>query len=154
MSTLPEAPPALEDETPHGASWWLLLLAGGAIFAFGLYGLLHNSTQTRPGDWIKWVGGSVIVHDALLGPVVLVAGFLLARLLPPAIRPGIQATLAVCGVVAIMSVPVLKHAGRRPDNPSLLPHDYAANLLIVLAVILVGGIALTLARTARDRAAS
>ena len=42
-----------------------------------------------------------------------------------------QATLAVCAVVVVMSVPVLKAVGRRPDNPSLLPHDYGRNLAIV-----------------------
>ena len=85
----------------------------------------------------------------LLAPVVLIIAFLLTRLLPAAIRGGVQATLAVCGAVALMSVPVLRAAGRRADNPSLLPHDYTTNLLIVLAVILAGGMLLTLAGAAR-----
>jgi hypothetical protein len=48
-----------------------------------------------------------------------------------------------------MSVPVVMAAGRRADNPSLLPHDYGQNLAIVLAVILAGGTVLTISRAAR-----
>lgn len=136
-------------EVATGPPWWLGLLVGGSVFAFGLVGLLHNDGATRPGDWVKWVLGSVIAHDAILAPAVLVAGFLLTRLLPVPIRGGLQATLAVCGAVALMSVPVVMAEGRRADNPSLLPHDYGENLAVVLAVILAGGVLLTLVRAAR-----
>jgi hypothetical protein len=147
----PTTHPHDEAPTPSGTAWRLGLAAGGAIFGFGLYGLLHNAAQTVPGNVLKWVAGALILHDAIIGPAVVVAGFLLARLLPVALRGGMQATLAVCAVVVVMSVPVLKAVGRRPDNPSLLPHDYGQNLAVVLAVILAGGTALTLLRAARAR---
>ena len=152
MATVDPARRPLEVEpTPSGTAWRLGLAVGGAIFAFGLYGLLHDATQTVPHNVLKWVFGSLILHDAILAPAVLVAGFLLTRLLPVAIRGGMQATLSVCAVVAVMSVPVLKAVGRRPDNPSLLPHDYGQNLAIVVAVILVGGTLLTLIGAARAK---
>lgn len=141
----------MSDETPSGLAWRLGLAFGGAIFAVGLYGLLANAQQTRPGNMLRWVAGSLVAHDAILAPAVLVAGFLLSRLVPAAIRGGLQATLAVCGAVALMSVPVLKAVGRQPDNPSLLPHDYGKNLVIVLGVILAAGTLLTFARAARTR---
>lgn len=138
-------------EDPRGAPWWLGLAVGGGIATFGLIGLLHNEEQTRPGNLVKYVAGSVIAHDGLLAPAVLVLGFVLSRLLPAAVRGGVQGTLAVCGIVALMSIPVLRHDGRRPDNPSLLPHDYTENLLIVLAVILVAGLTLTAVTAVRRR---
>jgi hypothetical protein len=150
MATVEPARPQ-EEATPSATAWRLGLAVGGAIFAFGLYGLLHNSVQTVPSDVLKWIAGSLILHDAIIAPAVLVAGFALSRLLPRAIRAGMQATLAVCAVVVVMSVPVLKAVGRRPDNPSLLPHDYTQNLAIVIAVILAGGTLLTLARAVRAR---
>lgn len=142
-----------QPETPAGRPWRIGLVVGGAMFAFGLYGLLHNARQTIPADWAKWVGGALVAHDALLAPVVLVIGALLTRLVPVALRGGLQATLAVCGLVALMSVPVVMAEGRRADNPSLLPHDYGQNLAIVLAAIFAIGVVLTLARAARARRA-
>lgn len=140
-----------EPETPAGLPWRIGLIAGGAMFAFGFYGLLHNARQTIPADWAKWVGGALVAHDALLAPAVLVIGALLTRLVPLALRSGLQATLAVCGLVALMSVPVVMAEGRRADNPSLLPHDYGQNLSIVLAAIFAAGVVLTLARAALAR---
>jgi hypothetical protein len=140
-----------DDTPPAGTEWRAGLAAGSAILAFGLYGLLHNSAQTVPANVLKWIAGSLILHDAILAPAVLATGLVLTRLLPAAIRAGIQATLSVCGAVAVMSVPVLKAAGRRPDNLSLLPHDYGRNLAVVIAVIFVGGTLLTLARAARAK---
>ena len=125
-----------DEHTPTGPAWRLGLILGGALFAFGVVGLLRNATQTLPGDWLAWVVGAVLVHDVIVAPVVLACGFLLARLVPASSRGVVQATLAVCATVALMSVPVLVAAGRRADNPSLLPHDYARNLAIVLAAIL------------------
>jgi len=47
-------------------------------------------------------------------------------------------------------VPVVLVKGRAADNPSLLPHDYGRNLAIVLALILVAGLLITLARARRN----
>ena len=149
MATVEPAARPRGEPTPSGTAWRVGLAVGGAIFAFGLYGLLHNSNQTVPANVLKWIAGALILHDAIIAPAVLVAGFLLSRLLPVAIRGGMQATLAVCAVVVVASVPVLNAAGRRPDNASLLPHHYWQNLAIVIAVILVGGTLLTLIRATR-----
>ena len=153
MATVEPAIRPHDEPTPSGTAWRLGLAVGGAIFAFGLYGLLHNSVRTMPSDVLRWIAGSLILHDAIIAPAILVAGVALSRLLPTAIRAGMQATLAVCAVVVVMSVPVLKAAGRRVDNPSLLPHDYPQNLAIVIAVILTGGTLLTVARAVRARRA-
>ena len=136
-------------EDLEGAPWWLGLAAGAVVFGFGVAGLLRNRLQTRPGDWLKYALGSIVVHDALLAPVVLVTGFALVRLAPRALRGGLQATLAVAAVVALMSIPVVRADGRRADNPSLLPSDYGRNLVIVLAVIVAAGALLTLVRARR-----
>ncbi|MFP5363165.1 MAG: hypothetical protein ACLGI5_10605 [Thermoleophilia bacterium] len=129
-----------------GRPWRIGLAAGATLFAFGLAGLLADARQTVPADWLTWALASLVLHDLVLVPVVLAAGLALTRLLPAALRGGVQATLAVCGAVALVSVPVVLAEGRRADNPSLLPHDYGRNLAIVLGVILVGGILVTLVR--------
>lgn len=147
----PEGSAADCEQTPSGTPWRIGLIVGATIFAIGLVGLLRNAAQTHPGNWLQYVAGALIAHDALLAPAVLAGGFLLTRLVPAAIRSGLQATLAVCGAVALVSIPVLKAAGRQPDNPSLLPHDYGTNLAIVLALVFAAGMLLTLGRAARAR---
>ena len=142
--------PAHADDTPTGPAWRVGLILGVAIFAFGLFGLLSNATQTLPGDWLAWVVSAVLVHDVIVAPVVIAGGFLLARVVPASARGGLQATLAVCAVVALVSVPVVLAKGRAADNPSLLPHDYGRNLAIVLALIVVAGLLITLARARRE----
>lgn len=144
----PEPTPA---EDPHGAPWWLGLAVGGGIFLFGLRGFIVDEAQTQPMDWLKWVLGGLLSHDAILAPVAIVVGWLLTRLVPVAVRGGIQGTLAVAATVVVMAYPVLRAEGREPDNPSLLPLDYGKNLAIVIAIILVAGVALTFARAARRR---
>lgn len=141
----------VRSEDAGGPPWRVGLIAGGAIFAFGLYGLLRNARATLPGDWLAWVAGAVLLHDLILAPLVLAAGFLLTRLVPAVARAGVQATLVVCGAVALMSVPVVMAAGRQADNPSLLPHDYGRNLAIVVALVFMAGMVMTLARVVRSR---
>ncbi len=148
MTQRPPRPAEPEHERP-GRAWWIGLVAGGAIFAFGLAGLLGDARQTVPGNWLAWVAAAVVLHDAVLVPAALAAGVLLTRVLAPALRAGAQATLTVCATVALISVPVVLAYGRRADNPSLLPHDYGRNLAIVIGVILGVGILLTLVRQAR-----
>lgn len=138
-------------QAPAGRSWRIGLIAGSAIFVFGLAGLLRNARATIPADWLTWIAGALVVHDALLVPLALLAGVVCARVVPAAARGTVQATLAVGAVVALMSVPVLLAKGRRPDNPSLLPHDYARNLAIVLALIAVAGLLVVVVRAARAR---
>ena len=150
----PESAAADSEQAPSGAPWRIGLIVGATIFAIGLVGLAQNARQTRPGNWLEYVVGALIAHDALLAPAVLAGGFLLTRLVPAAIRGGLQATLAVCGAVALISIPVLKAAGRQPDNPSLLPHHYGTNLAIVLALVFAAGMLLTLGRAARARRTS
>jgi hypothetical protein len=151
MATVEPTPRPHDAPAPSGTAWCLGLAVGGAIFAFGVYGLLHDAVQTVPVDTLRWIAGSLVLHDAIIAPAVLVVGVVLTRLLPTAIGAGMQATLAVCAIVVVMSVPVLKGVGRRADNPSLLPHAYGQSLSIVISAILIGGITLTLARAARAR---
>ncbi|MCA1656196.1 MAG: hypothetical protein LC713_00500 [Actinobacteria bacterium] len=144
--------PRAQEEPPRGAPWWIGLAGGGAIFVFGLAGLLHERLQTRPANMLAYVLGALVVHDALLVPAVVAFAFVLARALPGILRGGVQATLAVCGVVALLSIPVLRADGRSADNPSLLPHDYPQSLAIVLAAIVATGLLVTVLG-ARRRAA-
>ncbi|MEU7827419.1 MULTISPECIES: hypothetical protein [unclassified Nonomuraea] len=104
---------------------WLGYAFGGALVALGFAGLLMDSD---PPGWALWFGGVLIAHDAVLAPAVLLAGVLVARA-----GAALRAWLIVAGMVTLATLPTVLALGRRADNPSILPHDYALNLLIVLA---------------------
>jgi hypothetical protein len=124
-----------EQDAPGGRAFWILTALGLGVSGFGLAGLLRNSAMTHPANWARFFLGALIAHDLFLAPAVGIGSLLLARVLPDAVRSVVQGAIVVSGAVVIVSIPVLDGAGRNPNNPSILPHDYGHDLLIVLAAI-------------------
>ena len=124
------------DPPPAGATFWVGAAAGAALIAFGIYGML--STQE--------------LHDALLVPIALAVGWLLARWAPAVARPVLQSALIVSATVAVATAPVWleRGRGRYPDNATILPDaSYRANLALVLGAIWLVAIAAIAVRVAR-----
>jgi hypothetical protein len=132
--------PERDDDIPGGRAFWLTNAIGMGIVAFGLWGLLGHADQTRPWNWLKFVGGSVVLHDALWAPAVGLASLVLVRVVPARIRPILQGTLVVTVAVLLVATPVLTGRGRIPNNPSILPGDYGPDTLKVLAAVWLGGL--------------
>jgi hypothetical protein len=106
---------------------WLGYAFGGALVALGCAGLVLN---LDPVGWALWAGGILVAHDAVLVPVVLLAGVVVRRAGGP-----VRAGLIVAGLVTLATLPTVLALGRRADNPSILPLDYGRNLLIVLTLV-------------------
>ncbi|MGH9041547.1 MAG: hypothetical protein ACRDZ3_15105, partial [Acidimicrobiia bacterium] len=142
------------DPPPRRGIWfWAGLVLGWAVMAFGLAGLMGDAADTHPGDLARWFVSGVLTHDALVAPAVCGAGWLLARVVPRAVRGPVTSGLVLSGVVALYAWPFLRGYGLRPDNPSALPLDYAAGLTTVLALVWVACGALALRCWRRTRAA-
>ena len=112
-----------------------MLLLGWGLIAFGVGGLIHSSSRTHPDQWVKWFLGSLVAHDLIVAPVVFAIGTALVARIPPPRRAPIQGGLIATGIITLMSWPFLRGYGRNPSNPSVLPNNYAVNLVIVLAVV-------------------
>jgi hypothetical protein len=112
-----------------------MLLLGWGLMAFGVVGLIHNSSRTHPDQWVKWFFGSLVAHDFIVAPVVFAIGALLVARIPGPLRAPIQGGLIATGIITPMSWPLLRGYGRDPSNSSVLPNNYAVSLLIVLAVL-------------------
>ncbi|MGH2788267.1 MAG: hypothetical protein ACRDJV_10200 [Actinomycetota bacterium] len=133
-------------------SFWLVALPGWAVMGFGVWSLWHDASRTHPGEWIKWFAGAALVHDFIAAPIVFGAAFVLVRTLPARMRPIVQSALVATGVFVLITFPFLRGYGRNPANPSVLPNNYARNLLIVLAIVWGWtGIAILCARTRPQR---
>ena len=145
-------PPAVPE---YGRRFWLALVAGGLLMAWGVAGLLRHAASTVPASWLRWLLGALLVHDLLLAPAVVAAGHLLRRA-PAPWRPPLRAALTVSGTLALTSLPLLLGYGRaaQPGNASVLPGNYPASLAAVLAVVwaLTAAWGLYRARAHRKRA--
>jgi hypothetical protein len=123
------------DEPARGRLFWGALIVGWAVIAYGIAGGLDNARDTQPTEIVRWFLGAAVIHDGLLAPAVLLAGFAVARLLPAPLRGPVQGGLIVSAVVVLFSLPLVRGYGVRPDNPTVLFRDYGPALLAVLAAV-------------------
>ena len=102
--------------------------AGVTLMGVGVSLLLDVRDLT---DVLVWLGGAVVLHDAVIAPLVLLAGLLLAR---GGARGPVRGALVVAGALTVVALPVLLRPGPRA-NSSVLPLDYPRNWLIALVAV-------------------
>ncbi len=112
-----------------------LALLGSAAAVYGVV-LAVGLGPAQLAAVLLWVVGGVLVHDALLAPVVVGVGVLTALHAPPARRVAILLVAVVLGPLTLVAVPVLGRFGARPDNPTLLDRPYWLGYLLVVATVL------------------
>jgi len=124
-----------DGEHRAGPLFWASAAAGWAVIAWGLRGIFVHSFDTRPSNLARFVVGGALLHDLLVAPLVVLAGVLFARTVPRRARAVVQGTLAITAIVALFSYPTVRAYGLATHNPTSLPHNYTANLLVVLGVV-------------------
>ncbi|WP_369213703.1 hypothetical protein [Streptomyces flavofungini] len=80
---------------------------------------------------LLWLGGALVLHDAVIAPAVLLVGLVLVR---GRVRGPVRAALLVAGALTVVALPVLLRPGRTA-HPSVLPLDYPRNWLIALTAV-------------------
>ncbi|GAA1479241.1 hypothetical protein GCM10009623_36870 [Nocardioides aestuarii] len=113
-------------------------MVGAVGVVVGLYGawlLLSRTDTDQLVSAVLWLGGGVVLHDAVLAPVVVVAGVVAARALPGTVRASLAVVAVVLGSLTLLSLPVL--FGREPANPTLLDRDYTTGWLLVASIVVV-----------------
>lgn len=119
--------------------------AGLALSGMGVDLLLDVRDLTGV---LVWLGGAVVLHDALIAPVVLLIGWVLVR---GGVRGPVRGALLVAGALTAVALPVLLRPGK-PANSSVVPLDYPRNwLLALVAVAAVTALLLTARGTRRSR---
>lgn len=110
----------------------VLIGAGGvALMGVGASSLLDVPDLT---DVLIWLGGAVVLHDALIAPLVLLVGLVLVR---GSVRGPVRGALLAAGALTAVALPVLLRPGPRA-NSSVLPLDYSRNWLLLLAAVATG----------------
>ena len=130
----------------RGRLFWVSAIAGWALIAWGVRGALHHHVDTRPAELARFFFGGVVLHDLVLVPLVLIAGVALGRTVRGRWKAPVQAALIISGCAALFAWPEVRDYARVLHNPSSLPHNYTANLLVVVVAVWVGTAAVALAR--------
>jgi hypothetical protein len=130
----------------RGPLFWGSAVAGWALIGWGVRGALHHRIDTRPGQLARFLLGGALAHDLILAPLVLLAGVAVARAVPGPWRAPVQAALFISGTLVLFSYPEVRGYAHVLRNPTSLPHDYVANLVVVLAAVVVGTAAVAVAR--------
>ncbi|WIB76832.1 hypothetical protein DEJ28_14410 [Curtobacterium sp. MCPF17_002] len=118
----------------------VLVVVGVLVIAFGAYVLVTTVRPNRIWGLATWLVAAVVLHDAILSPFVVAVGLLLrrsGRSLPPWVLVVVQAAVVLGSVLALVVLPEIaaKHHGQK--NPTVLPFDYGARLLVVEGVLLL-----------------
>ena len=125
------------DRPPHraGPLFWVSAALGWAVILVGVRGALAHRIDTRPGQLARFVVGGALIHDLIVAPAVILIGVGVVRMVRGPARAVVQAAVVVTASLALFSYPLVRAFGRAAHNPTSLPHNYAANLAVVLGIV-------------------
>jgi hypothetical protein len=126
-----------------------LVLTGVLLAAFGAFRLL---TELDLGDLVVlalWLVVAVAIHDLFIAPATVGTGVVLTRV-PPRARRYVQGALVAGALVTVVAIPLIARQGTQPAVKATLQRDYAANLALLLGLVLAVAVALYLARVLRS----
>jgi hypothetical protein len=121
----------------RGPLFWVTAAIGWAFIGWGLRGVAQHHVDTRPAELARFFVGGAVVHDLLFVPLVLIVGVVAARLVPVTWRSFVQAAFVISGIVVLVAYPEIRDYARILHNPTSLPHNYTANVVIVVAAVWV-----------------
>lgn len=127
------------EETPSSAegsaAFWALAAIGWTVIGVGLFGVFDHPRSANAFKVFRLLVGLNVVNDAVVIPTLLLLAFLVRRLAPNWLMMPVQVWFIMAGAVAVYAYPLVGDFGRSKTNPSILPHNYAHSLLIVLGCI-------------------
>ncbi len=116
----------------------VLGVVGLLVMLYGVVRLLQHTATAEKIGLAKWLVGAVILHDVVLGLLVVGVGALLNRYLPPRGRGYVQGGLTVAAVVTLFTLPLIYRHKKSQPGTTELDRNYLAGLLLVLGLIAAG----------------
>ena len=123
----------------------LALVGGGVLLlAWGAFVMFDSVRLTRIPGVALWIAAAIVLHDAILAPIVFAFGIALRRVgrrTTGTVIAIVQGAIVLGSIVSLIAVPTMVAKNFAPANPTVLPLDYGLNLGIfwlVLAVLTVG----------------
>ncbi len=131
---------------------WLWYAPGIAMIAWGVRGLMTNTSTTALLHTLRLVVLNVGGHDVLFAPLAFALALLTGRL-PAVIRTPVRVGLAIGVVLTMLALPVIL-SDHRLRSPSVLPLPYERNLGILLGLVATAVVVSVVVRALRARALS
>jgi hypothetical protein len=128
----------------------MCLILGWLVILYGVWGLFDASQRTNPDQWVRWFLGSLVAHDLVIAPLTFATGAFLVKRVRGSLRGSLQAGLIASAIIVLTVWPLVRGYGLREDNPSALPNNYVAGLMLVLTVVW-SGVAILAARSRKYR---
>jgi len=133
-----ELPPPFEvhqDTSRYGPLFWTGVGIGWLGIAFGVWSLITKPGATHPPEAAAWVVGLALAHDLLLAPIALSVAWILRRVVPRIARGLALGALTISAIVTLYALPLVLRSGAQADNPSFLPRNSGAGLVLVIALV-------------------
>ena len=122
----------------------VLLGVGVLLLAWGAFVMFDSVRLTRIPGVALWIAAAIVLHDAIVAPIVFLCGIALRRAgrrVTGTVIAIVQGAIVVGSIVSLIAVPTIVAKNFAPANPTVLPLNYGLNLGIfwlVLAVLTVG----------------
>lgn len=122
----------------------VLVGIGGLLLAWGAFVMLDSVRPTRLPGVALWIAAAIVLHDAILAPIVFALGIALRRVGRRAtgtVIAIVQGGIVVGSIVSLVAVPTIVAKNFAPANATVLPLNYGLNLgvfWLVLALVTVG----------------
>lgn len=125
----------------------IALIALGVLgLAWGAYVLVDTVALRRLPGLALWIGAAIVLHDAVISPVVFGLGVLTRRAghrVAGSIIVTVQAIIVLGSLMTLIVVPAIVAKGLGPKNPTILPLDYAVNLGVFWLVLAAAGVVIS-----------
>jgi hypothetical protein len=134
-----------------------LVAVGVLVLGLGAYVLVDTVALRRLPGVALWIGAAIVLHDAVISPLVFGLGVLTRRAghrVAGSIIVTVQVVIVLGSLLSLIVVPAIVAKDLGPKNPSILPLDYAANLGGFWLAIAVAGGALSVWLYLRTRRAN
>jgi hypothetical protein len=109
----------------------ILIAVGILVLGVGAYVLVDTVALRRLPGLALWLGAAILLHDAVISPLVFGLGVLTRRAghrVAGTIIVTVQAVIVLGSLLTLIVVPAIVAKNLGPNNPSILPLDYAENL--------------------------
>ncbi|TPW72821.1 hypothetical protein [Schumannella sp. 10F1B-5-1] len=143
---------------PYRVARLVLLVGGVAICVVGAIILLNDVAPKRYPGLAVWLVVAVLLHDAVLAPLLVAAGLGLLRArdrlrISARAAAVVQGAVVVAGVLTAVGIPGLLANQRGSANPTIATTPYLLSLAVIwtLAVVAIA-VALVVPRLSARRA--
>lgn len=136
----------------------VILIAIGILgLGWGVYVMFDTVSPRRLPGVVLWIGAAIVLHDAVISPLIFGLGVLTRRAghrLIGGIIVTVQAAIVVGSMMSLIVVPAIVAQSFAPKNPTVLPLDYALNLGLFWLVVMLVSVAVSVWLYARSRRAN